>query len=108
MNEARTLYKEAFSHYVEGRLPEAIAGYRRAIEADPELPIAWNGLAMALEKSGDIDGAVEAGQRLIELDPDDVLAHTSLSRFYQQKGMIPEAETEQALAASLQVKQQGS
>ena len=31
-------------------------------------------------------------QRLIELEPDEALGHTSLSRFYQRKGMI-EAET---------------
>ena len=106
MSEARALYKEAFSHYVEGQLDEAVAGYRRAIEADAELAIAWNGLAMALERSGDIDGAIEAAQRLIELEPDDVLAHTSLSRFYQRKGMIPEAEMEQAKAAQLQRSQE--
>ena len=107
MSEARTLYKEAFSHYVEGRLDDAIAGYRRALDADADLAIAWNGLAMALERSGDVDGAIEAAERLIALEPDDVLAHTSLSRFYQKKGMIPEAETEQALAAQLQRKQGG-
>ena len=107
MSEARALYKEAFSHYVDDRLDEAIAGYRRATEADPELAIAWNGLAMALEKRGDLDGAIEAAERMIALDPDDVLGHTSLSRFYQRKGMVPEAEEEQALAAQLQMKQQG-
>jgi tetratricopeptide (TPR) repeat protein len=104
MSEARALYKEAFSHYVESRIPEAIAGYRKATEADPNLAIAWNGLAMALEKQGDLDGAIAAAERLIALEPDDVLAHTSLSRFYQRKGMIPEAEEEQARAAQLQAK----
>ena len=104
MTEARALYKEAFSHYVENRIEEAIAGYRRATEADPKLPIAWNGLAMALEKQGDLDGAIAAAERLIALEPDDVLAHTSFSRFYQRKGMIPEAEEEQARAARLQAK----
>jgi Tfp pilus assembly protein PilF len=36
--------------------------------------------------------------RIAELDPDDVLAHTSLSVLYQKKGMIPEAEAEGAKA----------
>jgi len=107
MSEARALYKEAFAHYVAGEIDAAISGYRKAIEADENLAIAWNGLAMALDRSGDLDGAIEAGERLVALEPDDVLAHTSLSRLYQRKGMIPEAEEEQALAARLQGRQGG-
>ena len=101
MSDARSIYKEGFDHFVAGRHEDAIACYRRAIDADPELAIAWNALAMALEKTGDLDAAIDAAKQLIALDPDDALAHTSLSRLYQQKGMIPEAEDEQALAMRL-------
>jgi Tfp pilus assembly protein PilF len=45
-------------------------------------------------------------QRIAEIDPDDVLAHTSLSVLYQKKGMIPEAEAEGAKARVLGWKQQ--
>ena len=45
-------------------------------------------------------------QRLAEIEPDDVLAHTSLSVLYQKKGMIPEAEAEGAKARVLGWKQQ--
>jgi len=100
-DDARTVYRDAFQHFVNDRLDEALAGYRRALELDPELALAWNALAMALEKKGDLDGAIEAAERLVRLDPDDALGHTSLSRFYQRKGMIPEAEREQALAQQL-------
>jgi tetratricopeptide (TPR) repeat protein len=101
MSDARTVQREAFGHFAAGRLDEAAAGYRRALELDPKLAIAWNGLAMTLEKAGDLDGAIAAARRLIELEPDEALGHTSLSRFYQQKGMIPEAEAEKALATKL-------
>lgn len=100
-DDARAVYRDAFQHFVNDRLDEALAGYRRALELDPELGLAWNALAMALEKKGDLDGAIEAAERLVHLDPDDALGHTSLSRFYQRKGMIPEAEREQALAQQL-------
>ena len=104
MSDARTLQREAFAHFAAGRIDEAVAGYRRALALDPKLAIAWNGLAMTLEKAGDLDGAIEAAHRLIELEPDEALGHTSLSRFYQRKGMIPEAEDEKAIATRLAMK----
>jgi tetratricopeptide (TPR) repeat protein len=107
MSHARALQKDAFQHFVAGRLDEAVAGYRGALEIDPQLAIAWNGLAMVLERQGDLDGAIAAAERLAELDPDDALAHTSLSRFYQRKGLIERAEDEKALAAKLAMKAEG-
>jgi Flp pilus assembly protein TadD len=104
MSRARVLYKEAFAHFVGDRLDEAIAAYREALADDPKLAIAWNGLAMALAQHGDLDGALEAGRKLVELEPEEPLAHTSLSIFYQRKGMIPEAEAEKALAMRLGMK----
>jgi tetratricopeptide (TPR) repeat protein len=104
MSDARTLQREAFTHFAAGRVDEAVAGYRSAIAADPKLAIAWNGLAMALEKAGDLDGAIDAARRLIELEPEEALGHTSLSRFYQRKGMIREAEDEKAIATRLAMK----
>ena len=106
MSDARAHYREGFTHFAKGEHAEAIALYRRAIESDGEFAIAWNGLSMALAQSGDLDGAIEAAKRLIELEPDDPLSHTNLSRFYQQKGMIPEAEDEKAVAMRLQMKAQ--
>ena len=106
MSDARAIYKQGFAHFAKGEHSEAIRLYRQAIEADGQLPIAWNGLSMALAQSGDLDGAIEAAKKLIELEPDDPLSHTNLSRFYQQKGLIPEAEDEKALAMSLQMKRQ--
>jgi len=106
MSDARSLYDAGFDHFVEGNLADAVALYRQAIEADPAFPLAWNALSLALSKSGDLDGAIEAGRRLIELEPDDALSHTNLSRLLQQQGKIPEAEDEMAIAMRLQMKQQ--
>ncbi len=104
MDEARAIYKEGFDHFVNERLDEAITSYRRALEVDPSLTIAWHGLAMALNQKGDVDGAIEAGGQLVALDPDEPLGHTSLSIFYQNKGLIQEAEDEKAIAMRLQMK----
>lgn len=104
MADARALYKAAFADFVKGELEAAIRGYRAAVAADPQLAIAWNGLAMALAQQGDLDAAIEAGKRLVELEPDEALGHTSLSIFYQRKGMIPEAEDEKATATRLSMR----
>ncbi len=102
MADARALSKEGFQHYANDRLDEAVDCYRRAVDADPGLAIAWNGLALVLQRQGDLDAAIDAAKRLIALEPDEALGHTTLSRIYQQKGMIPEAEDEMAKATQLQ------
>ena len=104
MSDARSLYREGFQHFANERIDEAIGCYRQAVEADPGLAIAWNGLSQTLRRKGDLDAAIEAAKKLIELEPDDPLAHTNLSILLQNKGMIPEAEDEMALAQQLQVK----
>ena len=106
MSEARDVYREGFAHFVNDRVDEAIETYRRALEVDPALAIAWNGLSMAFKKKGDLPAAIDAAKKLLALEPDDPLSHTNLSRFYQQKGLIPEAEDEKALAMRLQMKRQ--
>jgi Flp pilus assembly protein TadD len=65
-----------------------------------------HGLARALQDLQRYDEAIAVAQRLAEIDPDDVLAHTSLSVLYQKKGLIPEAEAEGNKARILGWKQQ--
>ena len=102
--DAKSIYKQGFAHFVKGELDPAIAEYRRAIEIDPGLAIAWNGLSMALAKQGQMDAAVEAAEKLVEIEPDDPLSHTNLSRILMQKGEITEAEDARAKAMGLQMR----
>ncbi len=106
MPDARALYREGFQHFAEDRIDEAIDCYRRAVEAEPDLAIAWNGLSMTLKRKGDVDGAIEAGLKIVELEPNDPLSHTNLSILYQEKGLIQEAEDEKALAMQLLMRAQ--
>jgi hypothetical protein len=71
------------------------------VDAGPSLALAWNGLAMVLERKGDLDGAIEAARKLVALEPDEALGHTSLSMLYQRKGLIQESEDEKAIATRL-------
>ena len=99
-------YYAALDLMAEGQLEKAVSSYRKSLAADPTFTEAMHGLARALQDLQRYDEAIEVAQRLAELDPDDVLAHTSLSVLYQKKGMIPEAEAEGAKARVLGWKQQ--
>lgn len=52
-----------------GAWPEAAAAFREATRLVPDDPRPWLGLAGALEKTGDLDGAEGAWKRLLELAP---------------------------------------
>ena len=87
-------YYTALDHFAEGNYENAIAGYQRALEADPVFTDPMHGLARVYQDLNRLDEAIAVARRITELDPDDVLCHTSLSILYQKKGMIPEAEAE--------------
>jgi Flp pilus assembly protein TadD len=99
-------YYAALDAMAEGRQEEAVAEYRASVAADPTFTEAMHGLARALQNLERFDEAIVVAQRMAELDPDDVLAHTSLSVLYHCKGMIAEAEAEGAKARVLGWKQQ--
>src|SRR5262249_31238471 len=100
------LFDRAVDLVADGKLDEAVKTYEEAIALDPEFADAWQGMALALNDLGQHPRAIEAAKKLCELTPDDVLAHTTLSRLYQAAGMIPEAEAEGGKARILDWKRQ--
>jgi len=106
MPSKEELYDQGVDLFADGKLEDALACYEQALAIDPAYVDAWHAMAMAYNELGRHDRAIEAGKRLVELTPDDVLAHTSLSRFYQAAGMVPEAEAEGAKARMLDWKRQ--
>ncbi len=99
-------YFTALDAMADGFLEKALAEYRLSVAVDPTFTEAMHGLARALQNLNRFDEAIAVAQRIAELDPEDVLAHTSLSVLYQSKGMIAEAEAEGAKARVLGWKQQ--
>jgi tetratricopeptide (TPR) repeat protein len=94
-------YNQGMELFAQDKLDEAVAAYLRALDEDPNYADALHALAMTYAHQEKIDEAIDAGKRLIEVAPEDELAHTSLSIFYQQKGMIAEAEHIAAKARTL-------
>ena len=99
-------YYAALDLMAEGDPTKAVEELRLAIASDPTFTDALHGLSRALQDLNRVDEAIEVSHRISELDPDDVLAHTSLSILYQKKGMVPEAEAEANKARILGWKQQ--
>lgn len=98
-------YLAGLKAYGADQYEDAIAQYEAALELSPDWPDALHGKAMALMHLGRFDEAIAIGLRIVELAPDDSFAHTSLSMFYQRKGMIEEAEKEGAKARMISWKE---
>jgi tetratricopeptide (TPR) repeat protein len=62
---------EGISHLLIefGRVPEAIRLCRKIVEDNPRAIIAWNNLAIALRRSGDLEGALGCATRSVEINP---------------------------------------
>jgi len=99
-------YYAALDLFSEGKQEQALLEYERSVAADPTFTEALHGMARALQDLNRLDEAISVANRIAELDPEDVLAHTSLSVLYQKKGMIPEAEAEGNKARILGWKQE--
>lgn len=99
-------YNQGMEYFAQDRLDDAITSYRKALDLDPAYADALHALAMTFAHQEKFDDAIEVGKQLIQAAPNDELAYTSLSIFYQQKGMIAEAEAIGAQARTLGWKRQ--
>jgi tetratricopeptide (TPR) repeat protein len=99
-------YNTGMELFTDEKFDEAILAFQRALGQDANYTDALHALAMTYSRQERLDEAIEVAKKLIEVAPDDELAHTSLSIFYQQKGMIAEAEHIAAQARTLGWKRQ--
>ncbi len=93
-------YNEGMEYFAEDNLDDAVAAYLHALDEDPNYAEALHALAMTYAHQEKFDQAIDV-QALIAAAPEDEFAYTSLSIFYQQKGMIAEAEEVGAKARTL-------
>ena len=101
MENAERLYQESLSLFHSGDLPRAIVKLEEAITLNPQFPDALEALGVFYSKVDRLDDAIHTMKRLAQVSPNHIMAHANLSRFYVQKGMILEAEQEQAEARRL-------
>ena len=98
---AKEYYMAGLGKLGAGDLDGAIVEFEKAVADDASFYMAHLGWAQALDRQGKVDEAIEQVNLALQIVPDEALAHTSLSRLYQQKGMIEEAEEEMAISHKL-------
>jgi tetratricopeptide (TPR) repeat protein len=74
-----------------GKLEEALAHGRRAVELRPDSAEAHNNLGVVLKDLGKLDAAVACFRRVLELRPGLAAAHTNLGNISKERGQIDEA-----------------
>ncbi len=70
----------------------AVAGYRRAAGLDSDSPKAWYFLALAEAELGELEIALDAGARVVELVPGYAPVHWRRGRWLESLGRTGEAE----------------
>ena len=103
---ALELYRDGLRKHRAKDYDGAIAALQQAVAADPALADAWEALSVLCDKVGRLDEAIAAAEQMVALKPDEVMAHTNLSRFYQKKGLKEKAEEEQGKARLIGWKQE--
>ena len=81
-----------------GELDEAVACFKRVVEAYPDSFDGWHALGMALYKLDRYEEAIAAGKRAAEIDPNNQFVWSSLSLAYNANKQKEEAEAAGAKA----------
>ncbi len=85
----------------KGKLDEALAILEGMLKENPDHTDALEVLGMMISEQGDLDRAIELTTKLVALQPQSIMAHANLSRFYMLKGDKETAEDWQGKARVL-------
>jgi tetratricopeptide (TPR) repeat protein len=86
LDDANTRYDLGLVRDRLGRIGEAIAEYRRALERNPNHGDALNNLGVALAREGKLGEAARQFERLIAIDPTNADAHANLGVVFIARG----------------------
>ncbi|MBX2860409.1 MAG: tetratricopeptide repeat protein [Vampirovibrio sp.] len=108
-DEARQLYDQGLQQFAQANGKEAeeaaVHTLRAAIEKDPLLADAYESLGVILSRQERYEEAIALMHRLLEVDPNRIMAHTNLSIYYMKLGDKERAEDEKAKATMLAFQQ---
>lgn len=86
---ARNLLDRALGLAERDDLAGAIVMCRQSLALAPKSPQGWSMLGLLHERDGDIDGAIEAYEKTLQLSPSSTLERESLQRLRQKRGAAP-------------------
>ncbi|MEA3037569.1 MAG: hypothetical protein QOE79_82 [Sphingomonadales bacterium] len=99
--DPRLLRVAAFAHQQAGRLAEAAQAYEKVVAAFPDDFESWNNLGNARFASGDVEGAIAALGRAIDLRPDVPQIYVNLSEALSQAERFEDRARVMRAAAAL-------
>jgi hypothetical protein len=67
--DVRSVYQRGNDLLLRGDAPGAVTAYQEAIRLAPADPVGYRGLGLALDKQGQVEGAIEAFKRYLKLAP---------------------------------------
>lgn len=97
-DKARELYDKAVELFQKDEEEAAIKLLELVILIDPSFEDAYESLGVILGRHEKFERAIELMQRLSEVNPKSVMAHTNMSLYYMRLGNIEEAEKQKAEA----------
>ena len=77
---------------IHGRWDEAVASYRKAVDAAPDRFDGWTNLGLALQGMGSADEALEALAKACRLNPNSAAAAVNLAQMEESLGRMADAE----------------
>ncbi len=87
-----------------GKVDEAVANYKRALEANPMFPGTHTNLGVVSLHLGNVEESITRLRRALEIDPDYAQAHCGLADTLMQAGRVGEAIDEYQKAVLLKPK----
>jgi len=103
VEESEKLIKKAYQLMEEGEFSKALAGFDKAVKADPANAEAWFGKAEAgaLVPKAKTEDILEAYKKAAEIDPKNPLHHSSMGAFCMEAGLLNDAEAAYKKAAEV-------
>lgn len=96
--KAISLYDDAIIDFQNDQEDSAVIKLNKAIELDPLFEDAYESLGVIYGRHEKFDQAIELMQKLSEINPSSVMAHTNMSLYYMRLGNIEKAEEEKSIA----------
>ena len=81
-------------------IDQAIRAFDRAIELNPRLHLAYNGLGLAHSMKGNLSEAAKSFEKCLEVNPQFSEARNNLGMTYQEQGYLDKAEDQYKKAAA--------